>query len=209
MTITNMEPPQSDLQRLLGLINQLGKISSRIADISQPLRELLHVYVKDEPGRGVQNKKNSFSDMATPTVLSLYNPQSDTKVSADASSFDRGAVLLQCNGQEWKPVPYVSRTLSETEMRYAQIKKEALATTWACENFSTYRVYANRTHDPITARKFNSRNFLYSEATVCNSAKVRLLRMLKLRAARLNHTCLVMNRSGSLALSLGLVASYS
>ena len=34
-----------------------------------------------------------------------------------------------------------------------------------------YRVYANRTHDPITARKFNSRNCLYSirtEATVCN-----------------------------------------
>lgn len=88
VAITNMEPPQSDLQRFLGLINQLGKISSRIADISQPLRELLHVYVKDEPGRGVQNKKNSFSDMATPTVLSLYDPQSDTKVSADASSFD-------------------------------------------------------------------------------------------------------------------------
>ena len=38
-------------------------------------------------------------------------------------------------------------------------------------NISIYRIYANRTHDPIAARKFNSRNFLYSirtEATVCN-----------------------------------------
>ena len=34
-----------------------------------------------------------------------------------------------------------------------------------------YRVYANRTHDPITARKFNFRNCLYSirtEASACN-----------------------------------------
>ena len=53
-------------------------------------------------------------------------------------------MLLQRNGQEWKPVPYASRTLSETEMRYAQIEKEALATTWACEKFSTYMYILRR-----------------------------------------------------------------
>ena len=34
----------------------------------------------------------------------------------------------------WKPVSYASRSMSETERRYAQIEKEALAVTWACEN---------------------------------------------------------------------------
>ena len=33
---------------------------------------------------------------------------------------------------------YASRAMSETETRYAQIEKEALAITWACEKFSTY-----------------------------------------------------------------------
>ena len=33
---------------------------------------------------------------------------------------------------------YASRSMSDTEMRYAQIEKEALVITWACEKFSNY-----------------------------------------------------------------------
>ena len=42
--ISNMKPPQSvsNLQRFMGLVNPLGKFSSQIAEISQPIRELLH-----------------------------------------------------------------------------------------------------------------------------------------------------------------------
>ena len=71
-------------------------------------------------------------------MLALYNPQAETKVSADASSFGLGAVLLQLNDQSWKPVAYASRSLTDKERRHAQIEKEVLATTWACEKFSTY-----------------------------------------------------------------------
>ena len=39
---------------------------------------------------------------------------------------------------EVKPVAYVSRYMTTTERRYAQIKKEALAFTWACERLSDY-----------------------------------------------------------------------
>ena len=54
---------------------------------------------------------------------------------------------------EWKPVAYASRTMTETEKRYAQIEKEALAVTWACEKFSMYilgkRFLIETDHKPL------------------------------------------------------------
>lgn len=89
---------------------------------------------------GIPEKTSAIAEikleLAKSTVLQLYNPQAETKVSADASSFGVGAVLLQSKGQEWKSVAYTSRTLSETEKRYAQIEKEALATTWLVQSLA-------------------------------------------------------------------------
>ena len=139
--ISNMKPPQSisDLQRFMGLVNQLGKFSSRIAEISQPVRELLRsnrawIWGPDQ-GKSFSEIKQ---ELTKPAVLALYNPQAETKVSADVSSFGLGAILLQLNDRSWKPVTYASRWLMDMEKQYAQIEKEALATTWACEKFSTY-----------------------------------------------------------------------
>ena len=38
----------------------------------------------------------------------------------------------------WRPLVYASRSLTPTEQHYAQIEKEALAPTWACERFAEY-----------------------------------------------------------------------
>ena len=77
-------------------------------------------------------------ELTTPSVPSLYDPAAPTKVSADASSYGLGAVLLQESNATWRPVAYASRLLSATETRYAQIEKEALAVTWARSKFSNY-----------------------------------------------------------------------
>ena len=78
------------------------------------------------------------SELTKPTVLTLYDPTVPTKVSADASSYGLGAVLLQKSEDSWKPVAFASRSMSETKRRYAHIEKEALAVTWACDRFSDY-----------------------------------------------------------------------
>ena len=62
-------------------------------------------------------------------------------MSADASSYGLGAVLTQkLEDGERKAVAYISRALTPVEQRYAQIEKEALATTWACERLSDYLI---------------------------------------------------------------------
>ena len=139
--LLKMQPPTNvtELRRFMGMANQMGKFSPRLAELSQPLRELLSskrqwVWDQSQDRAFIQIKE----ELSKPTVLALYDSTADTKVSADASSYGLGGVLLQKSGTLWKAVAYASRALSDAETRYAQIEKEALAVTWACERFSKY-----------------------------------------------------------------------
>ena len=81
------------------------------------------------------------ADMASDQVLALYNPEKETMVSSDASSFGLDAVLMQKQPSgEMRPVAYASRSMTETECHYAQIEKEALAITWALEHWAEFLI---------------------------------------------------------------------
>ena len=130
--ISKMASPKSttELRRFMGMVNQLGKFSPRIAELSKPMRELLSSKRAWNWGPAQEEAFVKVkAELTAPTVLALYDPQADTKISADASSHGLGAVLLQKNQQERRPVAYASQAMSETETRYAQIEKEALAIT--------------------------------------------------------------------------------
>ena len=144
-----------DVRRFLGMANQLSKFSPNLADMTQPLRELL---VKGNQWMWGEPQQKAFSQikeaLTTSPVLALFDPNLDTVVSADASSYGLGAVLLQKQQSgELKPVAYISRSMTPTEQRYAQIEKEALAFTWACERLSDYLIgmkfHIHTDHKPL------------------------------------------------------------
>ena len=139
--VLKMDAPTdvSGLRRFLGMVQQLGKFIPNLSELTQPLRELLSAKRSWTWSSHQEEAFNKIKqELTNPTTLALYNPTAPTKVSTDASSFGLGAVLLQQHEHNWKPVAFASRVMRDTEKNYAQIEKEALATTWACEKFSNY-----------------------------------------------------------------------
>ena len=81
------------------------------------------------------------SYISTSPVLTLFEPSQETIVSADAFSYDLGEILKQKQPSvEVRPIAYIPCSLTNTEKLYAQLEKEALALTWACERLSNYLV---------------------------------------------------------------------
>ena len=122
------------------MLNHVSKFAGSLADASKDLRDLLK---KDTDWTWNTMHEKAFQEikdrLSSAPILAHYSPEKKTKISADSSSFGLGAVLLQKQEDgTMKPVFYISRSLTPTEQRYAQVEKEALAVTWACEKFASY-----------------------------------------------------------------------
>ena len=140
--ILKMAAPDNvgEVRRLLGMVKQLGKFCDHLADETKLPRDLLKIANEWIWGLTQQCAFQKVKEvLTTDAILEHYDPKLPTKVSADASSYGLGAVLLQ-KRKEWRPVSFASRAMTDVEQRYALIEKEALASTWACERFSDYRL---------------------------------------------------------------------
>ena len=91
--------------------------------------------------RGATTFKALQDALSCDSVLVYYEVGRETKLQVDARPNGLGLILLQKESQEkWQPVECASRSLTDTEKRYSQLEKEALAIRWACERCYTYLI---------------------------------------------------------------------
>ena len=131
---------QHEVRSFLGMVNQFSKFTKNLTDMTKHIRELLVKNTVWTWGPPQQDAFDKIKKALTSTlILTLYDPSKATKIAADASPYALGAVVLQEEEPGiWKPVSFISQSMTATEVKYAQIEKEALAVTWACERSSNY-----------------------------------------------------------------------
>ena len=139
--VTNAREPQnaSETRSFLGLVNYCGRFIPDLATISEPLRRLTKAGTLFAFGK---EQKEAFEELkrrlSSAETLGYFDKDAPTQVVADASPVGLGAVLTQVQKDGPRVISYASRSLTETERRYSQTEKEALALIWACEKFHPY-----------------------------------------------------------------------
>ena len=123
------------VQRLLGMINYVGKFIPNLAEITKPLRELLKKEIDWHWNKTHEEAVNKIKELLiSRSCLAFFDPSKAMQIQVEASKSGIGAVLMQ-NG---KLVSYASKSLTNAQKNYAIIEKELLAVLFGCERFQSF-----------------------------------------------------------------------
>lgn len=127
--VTSWHVPKNkkDVQTFLGFVNFYRRFIKDFAKTAHPLHKLtgnLPWEWNDEHQSSFDQLKKAVTEAP---VLRMPTDDGQFRVEADASDFATGAVLSQFQGDNWYPIAYLSKSLSEPERNYDIYDKELLA----------------------------------------------------------------------------------
>lgn len=130
----------SQLRAALGLINYYARFIPNMSTLLQPLYSLLKKGTSWQWTRDCDAAFRAIKEVLTrEPALAHYDPSLPLVLSVDSSAYGLGAVLSHAypDGSE-RVVCCASRTLSDTERRYSQVDKEALAIVYGVSRHHQY-----------------------------------------------------------------------
>ena len=162
-----------EVRSFLGMANYSSKYIRNFATITAPLRELTKKNVRFEWSATHDEAFETLKQALTSApCMSYFDKHKDTYVTVDTSPVGISAILsqksLHGNSDHQQTIAYANRALTETEKRYSQTEKEALAIVWAVEHFHLFLFGSEFTlvtdHKPL--------EIIYGKRTAKTSARI-------------------------------------
>ena len=126
------------LRQFLGLVNFYRRFLPHCAQVLLPLTGML-TNVKNYDIALSENAVTAFNKVKAmledTTKLSHIQPDGELCLAVDASATGIGAVLQQKCNNNWRPISFFSRKLTDAETRYSTFSKELLASFSALRHF--------------------------------------------------------------------------
>ena len=126
----------------LGLVNFYAPLLPNLSTVASPIRRAVHAPTfewSEECGMAFDSCKKLLTSSE---LLVHYDPKLPILIFTDASPVGVGAMLahqVKVNGKVVeRPVMFASSTLNETQQRYSQIDREAVAIMFAIARFHKY-----------------------------------------------------------------------
>jgi len=118
-----------DVKKFLGLANYYRRFIKDFARVARPMNVLMR---KDEKWWWGNEQQKAFDELkkvfTSKPVLAAPDLDKEFRVEADALNYATGGVLsMKCSDEKWRPVAFISKSLSDTERNYKIHDKEMLA----------------------------------------------------------------------------------
>jgi len=117
-----------DIRKFLGLANYYRRFIKDFAQVARPMNILTRKDVKWQWG---EEQQKAFDELkrifTTKPVLVAPDLDKEFRVEADASNYAiEGVLSMKCSDKLWRPVTFISKSLSNTERNYKIHDKEML-----------------------------------------------------------------------------------
>nr|GEU32199.1 reverse transcriptase domain-containing protein [Tanacetum cinerariifolium] len=169
-------PYPINVKSIQSFLGHAGFYKRFIKDFLQVARPMTQLLVKDAQINFSEECIQAFDKLKHKLTQALIIIKPDWSLSfevmGDASDYVVGLVLGQMIDKHFKPIHYVSKTMSEAQENYPMIKKELLVVVFAFNKFCQYLVLCKT----IIFTDHSTLRYLFTK----QDAKLRLIRLILL-----------------------------
>ena len=135
----------TQLRSFLGAANVHRRFVAGYSGIARPLNGMLRKDAEPDWDSPTPDQLKAFETLkrklVTPPILGRPKTNKPYTIDTDASAYQLGATLLQKKNEtknEWTPIGYWSKTLTETERNYSTTERECYSVVWAVTTLRPY-----------------------------------------------------------------------